>query len=134
MVHAAGLKDAVFEAKSEYVDSMASWSDPLYRDIASKLPSGTKPSDLITSLSITATKRHKASAGKSADLDDQAKELIAIGAAVACNCHPCVRFHVGKAATLGLDTNCIQQAVDVGKRVRKGAAAEMDKLLIDNNT
>ena len=56
MVRAAGLTDAVFEAKSDYMDQMTEWSDPLYREIAEKLPPRTKPSDYVTSLSITARK------------------------------------------------------------------------------
>jgi hypothetical protein len=56
MVRAAGLVDAVFKAKSDYMDQMTEWSDPLYREIAEKLPPRTKPSDYVTSLSITARK------------------------------------------------------------------------------
>ncbi|MBI4563416.1 MAG: arsenite methyltransferase [Planctomycetes bacterium] len=56
MVREAGLVDATFEPKSDYIDQMATWSDPLYRDIAGKLPEGAKPSDFVTSLNITATK------------------------------------------------------------------------------
>ncbi len=56
MIQAAGLVDAVLQRKSEYMNSMSEWSDPLYREIAGKLPPGTKPSDFVTSLNITATK------------------------------------------------------------------------------
>ncbi len=56
MVGAAGLVDAVFEAKSDYIDQMTEWSDPLYREIVGKLPKGTKPADFATSLNITARK------------------------------------------------------------------------------
>jgi ubiquinone/menaquinone biosynthesis C-methylase UbiE len=56
MVRAAGLIDALFETKSDYIDQMAEWSDPLYREIAEQLPTGTKPSDFVTSLSVTARK------------------------------------------------------------------------------
>ena len=62
-------------------------------------------------------------------LDDKMKELIAIGASVACNCHPCVLFHIGKARELNMDSELIKQTVEVGKMVRKGAASQMDKLL-----
>ena len=58
MIKAAGLVAAVFETKSDYIEQMAEWSDPLYRDIADILPSGTKPSEFITSLNITAQKPH----------------------------------------------------------------------------
>jgi len=56
MVRAAGLVNAELTSKSGYIDSMTEWSDPLYRGIASKLPPGTKPSDFVTSLGITASK------------------------------------------------------------------------------
>ena len=62
-------------------------------------------------------------------IDVKTKELIAIGASVACNCHPCVKFHVGKAKELNVEAELVKQAFDVGKMVRKGAAGQMDELL-----
>ncbi|MFH0910901.1 MAG: arsenite methyltransferase [Planctomycetota bacterium] len=56
MVREAGLVEAVFEARSDYIDKMSEWSDPLYREVASRLPPGTKPSDFVASLDITARK------------------------------------------------------------------------------
>ena len=64
-------------------------------------------------------------------LDTKTKELIAIGASVACNCHPCVKYHIGKACELNIDSELIKQAVEVGKMVRKGAADQMDELLTE---
>jgi AhpD family alkylhydroperoxidase len=63
------------------------------------------------------------------NMDDQTKELIAIGSSVAANCHPCIRFHLKKAQDLGLDPASIAQAIQVGQKVRQGAASEMDSLL-----
>ena len=62
-------------------------------------------------------------------LDANIKELIAIGASVSANCQPCVKYHVGKAREMKIDETEIQQAVDVGQMVRKGAASQMDELL-----
>lgn len=62
-------------------------------------------------------------------MNDETKELIAIGASVACNCHPCVNFHTDKARKMGIDENDINRAVEVGKMVRTGAAGQMDELL-----
>jgi AhpD family alkylhydroperoxidase len=62
-------------------------------------------------------------------LEPETKELIAVGASVACNCHPCVKYHVGKARQMNIDSDRIRQAVEVGKMVRKGAAGQMDELL-----
>lgn len=62
-------------------------------------------------------------------IDDKIKELIAIGASVSANCHPCIKYHVNKARELAVEDGDIQQAVEVGQMVRKGAAGEMDKLI-----
>ena len=62
-------------------------------------------------------------------IDSKIKELIAIGASVSANCHPCVKYHVNKAREMAIDENEIQQAIEVGKMVRKGAADQMDGLV-----
>lgn len=62
-------------------------------------------------------------------IDDKVKELIAIGASVSANCHPCVKYHVDKARELTIDDDIIRHAIEVGQMVRKGAAGEMDKLI-----
>ena len=56
MIGTAGLVDAVFESKSDYIDQMTNWSDPLYREIAGKLPLDTKPGDFVTTLNVTASR------------------------------------------------------------------------------
>ena len=61
--------------------------------------------------------------------DEKIKELIAIGASVSANCQPCIKYHTAKARELKVDEAEIQQAIEVGKMVRKGAADQMDKLL-----
>ena len=62
-------------------------------------------------------------------LDANIKELIAIGASVSANCHPCIKYHIAKAREMKIDESEIRQAVEVGKMVRKGAAGQMDELL-----
>jgi len=64
-------------------------------------------------------------------LDAKMKELIAIGASVACNCHPCVKFHTDKAKELNIEPKLVKQAIEVGKMVRKGAASRIDELIED---
>jgi AhpD family alkylhydroperoxidase len=59
--------------------------------------------------------------------DTRMTELVAIGSSVAANCQSCVEYHVGKAAEQGVDSQEIAQAVDVGRMVRRGAAAKVDK-------
>jgi len=61
-------------------------------------------------------------------MDDKVKKLIAVGASVGANCHPCVEYHVGKALEYGISKSELMEAVEVGKAVRGGAAASMDKL------
>jgi arsenite methyltransferase len=56
MVQEAGLVKTKFETKKDYMDILAEYSDPLYREIAVKLPQGMKPADFVTSLIITARK------------------------------------------------------------------------------
>ncbi len=56
MARATGLVDVQLKSKSDYVDAMANWDDPLYRQIVEQLPAGTKPGDYITSLEVTACK------------------------------------------------------------------------------
>ena len=62
-------------------------------------------------------------------IDKRIKELIAIGASISANCHPCIKFHVSKSHDMGIEEAEIQEAISVGKMVRKGAADQMDKLL-----
>ena len=62
-------------------------------------------------------------------LDNKTKELIAIGASVSCNCHPCVKFHLDKAGKLGIEPEDIKEALKVGMMVRSGAAGQMDEFL-----
>ncbi len=61
--------------------------------------------------------------------DEKITELIAIGASISANCHPCIKFHSAKARELKIDEEEIQQAIEVGKMVRKGAAGQIDELL-----
>jgi SAM-dependent methyltransferase len=56
MAREAGLTEVSLKSKSAYIDGMADWQDPLYQKILASLPAGTKPSDYVTSLEITALK------------------------------------------------------------------------------
>ncbi len=59
MIESAGLRIVKIETKSDYMKSMSDWSDPLYKEIALQLPSGHRPDDTVTSLSIIAVKSSK---------------------------------------------------------------------------
>ena len=60
-------------------------------------------------------------------LDNRTRELIAIGESITANCQPCLKYDVGKARENGADEREIIEAVAVGKNVRQGAAAKMDR-------
>jgi AhpD family alkylhydroperoxidase len=62
-------------------------------------------------------------------MDVKVKELIAIGASITANCKPCLQYHVTKARENGVDDQEISEAIDVGKMVRKGSAAQTDKFI-----
>lgn len=56
MADAAGLSEVTLTPKPQYIDAMTNWEDPLYRRIIEALPTGSKPSDYITSLDVSARK------------------------------------------------------------------------------
>ncbi|MCK6585530.1 MAG: carboxymuconolactone decarboxylase family protein [Anaerolineales bacterium] len=62
-------------------------------------------------------------------LDTRIAELVAIGASIGANCQPCLQYHVKKALKSGADEQEIADAIEIGKMVRKGAAANMDKFV-----
>ena len=62
-------------------------------------------------------------------IDEKIEELIAIGASVSANCHPCVKFHMDKAKRLDIAPEDLKAALKVGAMVRGGAAVQMDKFL-----
>ncbi|MBI5575280.1 MAG: carboxymuconolactone decarboxylase family protein [Deltaproteobacteria bacterium] len=54
------------------------------------------------------------------------KELVAVGASITANCQPCLQYHSAKALEFGADPQEVAEAIEMGKRVRKGAGAKMD--------
>lgn len=59
-------------------------------------------------------------------MDDRIKELVAVGASITANCQPCLEYHTKKALESGADAGEIAEAIEMGKRVRKGASGKMD--------
>lgn len=45
-------------------------------------------------------------------------ELVAIGAAIAANCEPCLRYHHGEAGKLGVSVGDIARAVEMAAKVK----------------
>lgn len=51
-------------------------------------------------------------------LTPEQQELVAIGAAIAANCTPCLRAHFAKAVEVGLTRQQIAAAVAIGQGVK----------------
>jgi AhpD family alkylhydroperoxidase len=60
-------------------------------------------------------------------MEQKFRELIAIGAATTANCIPCLDFHFKKARDLDATMDEIEEAIEVGRMVRRGAARSWDK-------
>ena len=60
-------------------------------------------------------------------MDDQMRELVAIGASAAANCHPCMDYHLAKCDELGVDRAEIVAAVKVGLMINRGAEQAIRK-------
>lgn len=58
---------------------------------------------------------------------EQVNELVAIAAAIAGNCEPCLRYHCEQARKLGVEPEDLRQTVITAQRV-KGAPARMVEL------
>ncbi len=56
MLNEAGFSSVKLTPRTEYIRSMQSMEDPLYREIAEALPAGSDVSDYIVSLEISAVK------------------------------------------------------------------------------
>jgi len=54
-------------------------------------------------------------------VDERMKELVAMGASAAANCHPCMDHHLAKCDELGIDRDEVAAAVRVGLMVNRGA-------------
>ncbi len=62
-------------------------------------------------------------------MNENTKELIAIGASLAAHCQPCLNFHVDKARKLGIVEDEIDEAIAVGRMIQKGAMLAMDRFV-----
>ncbi len=60
------------------------------------------------------------------ELNEKIRELVAVGASITANCQPCLQLHVEKALGAGASSCEVKAAIEVGNRVRKGAAAKME--------
>jgi 4-carboxymuconolactone decarboxylase len=59
------------------------------------------------------------------NLSDRDRELVAIGAAIASNCIPCIEYHVPAARKAGLDDAEIKEAVSLADKVKRVPARKV---------
>jgi AhpD family alkylhydroperoxidase len=59
-------------------------------------------------------------------LDARTASLIAVGASVTANCQPCLEINTARAVKHGAEPLDIADAVEIGRKVRAGAAAKLD--------
>ena len=60
-------------------------------------------------------------------MDERMEELVAMGAAAAANCHPCMDHHLSKCDELGISRQDVTEAVKVGLMVNHGAERAIRK-------
>lgn len=60
-------------------------------------------------------------------MDEITKELVAIGASAAANCHPCMDHHLARCDKLRISRDEVAQAVRVGLMVNHGAEQAIRK-------
>jgi len=65
------------------------------------------------------------------NLDERTRELIAVGASIAGNCLPCLRYHFGEALRLGCDVESIREAVELGRTVKERPIHDVYRLAED---
>ena len=109
----AGLAEIAVKIKPEYIAAIEHFEDPLYRKIVEQLPAGTKPADFIASVEVQARK-----APSAVDYSPAVNELVAIGAAIAANCEPCLKHHYHQAQQLGVSKADMARAATTGARVK----------------
>jgi AhpD family alkylhydroperoxidase len=56
------------------------------------------------------------------------EELVAIGAAIACNCDPCFKYHFREAMNLGVSRADVALAVATARKVKEHVAEQMLKM------
>lgn len=52
-------------------------------------------------------------------LDARTRELIAVGASIAGNCLPCLRYHFAEARKASCSLDEIQEAIELSKMVKQ---------------
>jgi AhpD family alkylhydroperoxidase len=58
----------------------------------------------------------------------QVEELVAIGAAIACNCEGCFKYHFHQALNQGVSRGDVALAVATARKVKEEIARQIQKL------
>jgi AhpD family alkylhydroperoxidase len=58
----------------------------------------------------------------------EVRELVAIGAAIACNCETCFKFHYDKARKLDVSDNDMLEAAEMGLKVKNASGQSIQEL------
>ncbi len=61
-------------------------------------------------------------------LEARTEELVAIGAALAANCEPCLRYHVRRGAEAGCTQDQMRRAVEIAQAVKDTPARLLARL------
>lgn len=61
-------------------------------------------------------------------IDNKTKELVALGAAVAGNCIPCLQWHYNKCIELGISNEDISEAIEMARTVKNVPISKIDEL------
>lgn len=57
-------------------------------------------------------------------MDERTKELVAIGAAAAADCYPCLQHHLAECDRLDIDRTEAKAAIEIGVTVNRSAAVK----------
>ena len=66
--------------------------------------------------------------GSSEQYSAAVEELVAIGAAIACNCEPCFKHHFREALKQGVSRGDVALAVATARKVKEHIAEQMRKM------
>lgn len=61
-------------------------------------------------------------------LNTEKKELVALGAAVAGNCIPCLQWHYSKCIELGIPIEDVKDAIEMARTVKGVPIKKIDEL------
>ncbi len=59
-------------------------------------------------------------------LDNRTASLAAVAASITANCQPCLEINIVRAQKCGAETPEVAAAIEIGRKVRAGAASKMD--------